>query len=111
MPPELATIKRLADEAGLSFRLAKSGCFQTNLDYFMELQISKIKVVPNNAEQMTSEKLRDHDAVSSAQVDESDLKRVQALFALAAERAALEAVISQYRSAKFSKGADCENPG
>lgn len=111
VPPELAGMKRLADEAGVSFRLAKSGCFQKNVDYFVELQISRMKVLPAYAAQMTSEQLRDHDAVWAARVDQCDLRRAQARISLTEARAALDRAVCLYRETKCSRESDRENPG
>ena len=111
VPPELAEVKRLADEAAVSFRLAKSRCFQTNMDYFMELQISKLKVLPIYAAQMTSDQLRDHDVVWAARVDQCDIKRAEARIALTVARAALDRAVSLYRAAKLSEENGCEIPG
>ena len=104
-------MKRLADEAGVSFRLAKSGCFQKNVDYFVELQISRMKVLPAYAAQMTSEQLRDHDAVWAARVDQCDLRRAQARISLTEARAALDRAVCLYRETKCSRESDRENPG
>ena len=103
VPLALAEWKRLADEAGVSFRLAKSGCFRTNVDYFMELQISKLKVLPMYAAQMTPDQLRNHDAVWAARVGECDVKRAQARIALTEAQAALDQAVSLYRVAKRSR--------
>lgn len=111
VPPELAEMKRLADEAGVSFRLAKSGCFQKDVDYFKELQISKLKVPPAYATQMTSEQLRDHDAVWAARVEQCDLRRAQARISLTEARAALDRAVCLYREANRSMENDRENPG
>jgi len=111
VPPELAEMKRLADEAGVSFRLAKSGCFQKDVDYVKELQISKLKVLPAYAAQMTSEQLGDHDAVWAARVDQCDLGRAQARISLSEARVALDRAVGLYREAKCSKENDRENPG
>jgi hypothetical protein len=107
--PELADLKRLADEAGGLFRLAKSGCFQSNVDYFMELQISRMKVLPSFAAQMTSAQMRDHDDLWKARVDHRDLQRVQARVQLTDARATLDQAVSRYRAAKI-EGNDGQNP-
>ena len=111
VPPELAELKRLADEAAVSFRLAKSCCFQTNMDYFRELQIGKLKVLPIYAAQMTSDQLRDHDAVLAARVGQCDIRRAQTRIALTEAQAALDRAVSLYREAKLSEENSCEIPG
>ena len=109
--PELAERKRLADEAGVSFRLAKSGYFQTNVDYFTELQISKLKVLPMYAAQMAPDQLRDHDAIWSARVSKCDRKRAQARITLTEAQAALDQAVSLNRFAKRLADNEDEDPG
>lgn len=111
VPLELAERKRLADEAGVSFRLAKAGCFQANVDYFMELQISKMKVLPTCAAQMTSEQLRNHDDVWASRVREYDIKRAQARIRLTEAQAALNQAVSLYQAAKHSGAMACGHAG
>jgi hypothetical protein len=100
--PQLAELKRRADEAGQAFRDAKRRCFRSNFEYFFHAQVARAQPSPVIAARITPERARAVASERAAEIGHWDRERAEARAALDGARAHLEHTVAAYRSAKSS---------